>query len=146
MFFTWNVPHKVCQMISLQVFDEARDNTHRRTVQGSEVQILWQDGEQTNSNDTWEIQNNIWFHTNFLIHTIFCFRLNTANWRIMSWFTLERSLSSVLTVITGRWVNVTFLTCLKSQNCLRCIQRSNLRIHMRGVHKKELPRLVFRCI
>ena len=28
----------------------------------------------------------------------------------------------------------------------RCIQRSNLRIHMRGVHKKELPRLVFRCI
>merc|ERR1719370_716588 len=23
----------------------------------------------------------------------------------------------------------------------RCIQRSNLRIHMRGVHKKELPRL-----
>merc|ERR1712055_777842 len=23
----------------------------------------------------------------------------------------------------------------------RCIQRSNLRIHMRGIHKKELPRL-----
>ena len=28
----------------------------------------------------------------------------------------------------------------------RCIQRSNLRIHMRGVHKKELPRLVLTYI
>ena len=32
--------------MSLQVSDEARDNTHWRKVQGGQVQILWQDGEQ----------------------------------------------------------------------------------------------------
>ena len=31
---------------SFQVFDETRDNSHWRKVQGGQVQILWQDGEQ----------------------------------------------------------------------------------------------------
>ena len=89
------------------------------------------------------ISHELSFFLILLINILF--RLNTASWRTMNWFTLERSLSSVLTVITGIWMWHLWPS-KNHKNVLRCIQRSNLRIHMRGVHKKELPRLVLRWI
>ena len=79
-------------------------------------------------------------------------RLSIANWKIMNWFTRGRNLLSVLIVITGRLITITSrlitidISSSPPKNDLRCIQRSNLRIHMRGVHKKELPRWLFLCI
>ena len=47
---------------SLQVSDETRDNTHWRKVQGSKVQILWQNGEQPfcNYGPSFRMKLEIW--------------------------------------------------------------------------------------
>ena len=50
-----------------------------------------------------------------------------------------------LITITSRLITID-ISSSPPKNDLRCIQRSNLRIHMRGVHKKELPRWLFLCI
>ena len=126
----------------IQILDETRDNTHGREVQGGQVQILWEDGGKCFF---------LLFKTVNLRILYFLIRLSIANWKIMNWFTRGRNLLSVLIVITGRLITITSrlitidISSSPPKNDLRCIQRSNLRIHMRGVHKKELPRWLFLC-
>ena len=56
-------------------------------------------GKTVNNNNIFYVFYFIW--CSFLFIWQSSFRLNIASWRIMSWFTPEKSHSSVLTAITG---------------------------------------------